>query len=216
MTAAEVGWIGAEVEAEFPGLGLVHLAASVVGRDDIREAAAAAKARLEHLEAYFSGAVVRELPARPLTGAYRVFFRQIGLDPDTQLTPIERIARERLGVGRFRSRGLLQDTLKVAALETEVPVLALRAAEVLGPLGITTSRDGERLGGVELPPSTLVIADAARPLAILFGGEDDPAPHAADHLDPELMLYAPIVPGVSPAIAGEALWLAAQMLGPLD
>lgn len=210
MTAtAEEGWVGNEVLAEFPGLGLTFLPARIGDKHD----AASARERLLALEGYFSGALVRDLPTRPLTAAYRVFFRQIGLDPDTEPTPVERLAFERLAQGRFTSRGLLADTLAVASMETEVPVFAIRAESVLGPLGITTSRDGEVLRE-ELPPSTLVVADAARPLAILFGEAGTNAPHTADARDQEVVLYAPIVPGVSGAIAAEALWVAAQMLGP--
>lgn len=207
MRGAEGGWVGNEIADEFRGLGLVFLAAECGGRAHAR----AARARLTGLETYFSGTVVAGVASRPITAAYRVFFRQIGLDPEVDRTPVEQICFERLMRGHFVSRGLIADALMIATLETEIPVRAILARDVLGPLGITTSRDGERLNGKALPPSSLVVADAAKPLALLFGPIEDQAPE-----DEHLMLYAPVVPGVSAAIAHEALWLAAQLLGSED
>lgn len=207
MREAEGGWVGNEVADEFRGLGLVFLPANLGGREHAR----ACRARLAGLESYFSAIVVAGIASRPITAAYRVFFRQIGLDPEVDRTPVEQICFERLLRGHFVSRGLIPDALSVATLETEVPVRALRARDVLGPLGITTSREGEELDGEQLPPASLVVADAAKPLALLFGPiEDRPAG------DEQLVLYAPVVPGVSAAIAHEALWLAAQLLGEAD
>ncbi len=40
--------------------------------------------------------------------AYRVFWRQVGIDPDTVRTPVERIAVERLKQGGLPSRNLLE------------------------------------------------------------------------------------------------------------
>lgn len=207
MREAEGGWVGNEIAAEFRGLGLVFLSADMGGRAHAR----ACRARLATLEEYFSGTVVAAIASRPITAAYRVFFRQIGLNPEIDRTPVEQICFERLMRGRFVSRGLVPDALTVATLETEIPVRALRARDVLGPLGITMSRDGEALNGRALPPSSLVVADAAKPLALLFGAIEDQA-----SLDEQLMLYAPVVPGVSAAIAHEALWLAAQLLGAVE
>ncbi|UTI63616.1 hypothetical protein NBH00_20010 [Paraconexibacter antarcticus] len=207
--AAEEGWVGAEVLAEFPGLGLAFLPVRLGDHRD----AATTKARLAELEDYFSGPWLTGLAARPLTAAYRVFYRQVGLDPDADRTPVERLALTRLQHGSFASRGLLGDALTIAAIETEIPVLALRGEDVVGPLGLTTARDGETLGGRPLPASTLVVADAARPLAVLFGDDGHPGPHAPRRSDADVVLYAPIVPGVAPVIAHEALWLAAELLG---
>lgn len=211
MAAIEDGWVGSEVEREFPGLGLMFLPVPVGNH----VAAAEAKQRLTVLEDYFTGTFVTGLPTRPITAAYRVFFRQIGLDPDTDFTAVEWIVRKRLARGRFRSRGLLPDALTIATVETEIPIAAIRSADVLGPLGITTSRPGEAIDG-PLPDSTLVVADAAKPLAVLFGHAGEPSRYGADAKDPEVVLYATIVPGVAPAVVSEALWLAATILGAED
>lgn len=206
--AAEEGWVSNEIAQEFPGLGLLYLPAV---RGDHRDAAAA-RERLGDLEEYFSGSFVTGLQARPLTAAYRVFFRQIGLDPDRDFTPLEWIARKRLARGRFRSRGLLHDALTITSVETEVPIMAVRASAVVGPLGITTARPGEEIDG-PLQEGALVIADAARPITTLFGDPDEHARARADERDVEVVLYATVVPGVAPAIAAEALWRASELLG---
>ena len=39
----------------------------------------------------------------PVPWAYRVFFRQVGIDPDERRTPIEEIALERLQRRRLRA-----------------------------------------------------------------------------------------------------------------
>ena len=39
---------------------------------------------------------------RPIPWAYRVFFRQIGLDPDRTRTPVEQLALDRLHDGAFK------------------------------------------------------------------------------------------------------------------
>ena len=45
----------------------------------------------------------------PVPWAYRVFWRQVGIDPDTDRTPVEQIALDRLKRGGLRSRNLLDD-----------------------------------------------------------------------------------------------------------
>ena len=109
----------------------------------------------------------------PIPAAYRVFFRHIGLDPDVTRTPIEAAVLERMLEGGFLSEGLLADILTIGLIDTAVPVWALDADTVNGPLGIRVSRSEERLGrgheGPSLGAGRLVVADADSPLAILFG-----------------------------------------------
>ncbi len=63
----------------------------------------------------------------PVPSAYRVFYRQIGLDPEVARTPIEEAVLERMLRGGFLSEGLLQDVLLIALVDTGVPVWALDA-----------------------------------------------------------------------------------------
>jgi hypothetical protein len=103
--------------------------------------------------------------------AYRVFFRQVGVDPDSERTPVERIAVERLEWGGLRSANLLDDALVIATVETGVPVIAFDAEKVGRHLGLRLSRRGESLGeqGRTLSTRQIVVADEDRPLSVLFG-----------------------------------------------
>ncbi len=121
-----------------------------------------------------------------MPAAYRVFFRQIGLDPDVVRTPIEAALMERMLRGGFPTGGLIEDVLLIALLDTGVPVWALDADSLDGPLGIRASSEGEVLGrgadAAELPAGRLVVADSSAALAVLFGeaaGRTSPRPHAA-------------------------------------
>ncbi|MDQ6810509.1 MAG: hypothetical protein M3Z95_01245, partial [Actinomycetota bacterium] len=93
-------------------------------------------------------------------------------------------------------------------IDTCVPVWALDAEFVQGPLGIRSSAVEERLGrsstAPALPGGRLVIADAASPLAVLFGElapGHGPAPGTR-----RLALFAIQVAGVPQLYAEEALW----------
>ena len=81
--------------------------------------------RLGMLASRMRGPDAVELRRRPVPHAYRVFFRQIGLDPDDQRTPVEEAALARLVHGGFESHGALADALLLAVVETGVPVWAV-------------------------------------------------------------------------------------------
>jgi hypothetical protein len=104
--------------------------------------------------------------------------------------------------------------LLIALMDTGVPVWALDAEQLDGPLGIRAAAEGERLGRSADPPllpeGRLVIADASSAVAVLFG-ELAPGqrPRAASR---RLALYAVQVPGVPSLYAEEALWGAAGAL----
>ena len=76
----------------------------------------------------FRGAEAIALRTRPVPAAYRVLFRHLGLDPDVTRTPVEALAVERLLRGGLPARGLPEDALALATLETGVPVWACDAA----------------------------------------------------------------------------------------
>ncbi len=108
---------------------------------------------------------------RPIPWAYRVFFRQIGLDPDRTRTPIEQLALDRLHDGAFSSRGMPADALTIATVETGVALRAYDAGRLEGGLCIRDSAPGESLPGRpgKLAQGTLTIADEQSPLELLFG-----------------------------------------------
>src|SRR5437667_3714854 len=119
----ETGWVEPALREEFRGLGLrATLVTARTGRSP-REL----KVRLRHLSDRIHGMRVVNLRREPVASAYRVFFRQIGIDPDEHKPPGEAAMLERLRAGRFTSRDLLEDSLTVAVVQTAVAVRALRA-----------------------------------------------------------------------------------------
>jgi DNA/RNA-binding domain of Phe-tRNA-synthetase-like protein len=116
--------------------------------------------------------------------------------------------------GGFISSNVLADALLIALVDTGVPVWALAADAIEGPLGIRASRVGESLGRASgapaLPAGRLVVADDSVALAVLFG-EIAPG-HAARAVTGELTLFSLQVPGVPSLHIEEALWMSSSML----
>jgi DNA/RNA-binding domain of Phe-tRNA-synthetase-like protein len=209
------GWCAREVEQELPGLALLSTHVEV-GRAGSLTGASPADllSRLQEKSNRFRGANAVAVRREPVPSAYRVFFRHIGLDPEVVRTPIEAAVFDRMMHGGFISAGLLADVLLIALLDTGVPVWALDAESVDGPLGIRASSEGEHLGrgedASELPAGRLIVADAATPLAVLFG--ELAAEHAARPRSPRLLLFAVQVAGVPELYVEEALWSACASL----
>ncbi|HMD51693.1 MAG TPA: hypothetical protein VKG62_03180 [Solirubrobacteraceae bacterium] len=204
-----LGWCSREVQEELPGLRLL-VAEVAVGRASplTGDSPPDVQARLREMSSRIRGARAVALRREPIPNAYRVFFRQIGMDPDVDRTPIEGAVLERMLRGGFPTGGLLEDVLLLALLDTAVPVWALDAAAVEGPLGIRPSREGERLGPSPdaplLPAGRLVVADSSTAAAVLFG-ELSPG-HSPGAGSGRLALFAVQVAGVPSLYAEEALW----------
>jgi DNA/RNA-binding domain of Phe-tRNA-synthetase-like protein len=200
------GWVGEELAAEFPELGLVHTTfAARAGRSP-----AAVKERLKAMSDRFTGPKAVQVRQQPVPWAYRVFFRQIGIDPDHNRTPAEAVALERMRAGTFASQNLLDDAIVIATVETGVPLLAYDAERLNGEIGLRLASAGERLGedGRGLRGGEIVVADAAGPLAVLFGHT---APRRGVHPDTGSVLLAAVqVKGVPDVSVEEALWIAAE------
>jgi len=214
VTAGELetlpGWAEPEVRAELPGLGVL---ATVVEARPGRSPRAVAR-RLWKLSNRYTGARAVTMRQEPVPGAYRAFFRQIGLNPDERRTPVEAAVLDRMRRGGFRVCGLPDDALLAATVDTGVPVLALDADRVEGDVGVRAAGRRERLGCGEqspvLSPGELVLADSERALAVLFGElADGVAPTRATE---RMLLVAVLVAGVPAVIAEEALWIAADLL----
>jgi DNA/RNA-binding domain of Phe-tRNA-synthetase-like protein len=205
----EQGWRAREVEQELPELRLVAAQARV-GRPGsvIAGSTPGIEDRLRELSNRFRGARAVAIRREPVPAAYRIFFHQIGLDPDVVRTPIEAAALERMLRGGFLSGGLLQDILLIALVDTSVPVWALDSESVDGPLGIRPSSEGEPLGrsagAPPLPADRLVVADASAALASLFG--ELASGHEAGADTRHLTLFAIQVAGVPSLYVEEALW----------
>jgi hypothetical protein len=204
-----LGWRAREVEEELPELQLLVGEALHARRQPLSGGSPPeVRQRLRELSNRFRGARAVAIRREPVPAAYRVFFRHIGLEPDVVRTPIEAAVLERMLSGGFRTRGLLEDVLLIALVDTGVPVWALDAESVDGHLGIRSSHEGEQLGRGEgattLPGGRLVVADASAALAILFG---ELAPgHAPCARTRRLVLFAVQVAGVPTLYAEEALW----------
>lgn len=211
------GWCAPEIEQELPGLRLLSTRLRVGRRQSLDGASPAdIERRLHDLSNRFRGATAVAARREPVPSAYRVFFRQIGLDPEVVRTPLEAALLRRMVKGGFLAHGLLADVLLIGLLDTGVPVWALDASDLQGELGIRTSAEGELLGrdagAAELPGGRLVIADATTPLAVLFGelaSAHEPKPHSE-----QLALFAVQVAGVPQLYAEEALWTCANALAP--
>jgi DNA/RNA-binding domain of Phe-tRNA-synthetase-like protein len=204
----ETGWVDADLEVEFPELRLrwiAHEGGSGRTPTEIKE-------RLRKLSDRYTGGKAVHLRQEPIPWAYRVFFRQVGIDPDDHRTPAEQAALDRMKHGSFRSQNLLDDALVIATVETGVPVMALDADKVTPPLGLRLSHEGERLGDEERPLSVrqIVLADPDRAVAVLFG--DIAEERGVTPATRRMLLCSVQVKGVPEISVEEALWTVTEVL----
>lgn len=203
----EQGWVAPRIAAEFPGLGIAWVEA------DVRPgpSSEAVRRRLRDLSDRFYGAHAIHMREQPIPWSYRVFFRQIGLDPDRVRTPVEQLALDRLRNGAFLTRGLPADAVTIAIAETCVALRAYDAARLEGRLCVRESAPGESLAGRpgELEHGTLTIADERGPVELIFGGEPERGP---DRDTRRVALVAIQVKGVPQMAIDEALWIAASVI----
>ena len=197
------GRIADEVAEEFPALRLRYLELEARPGRSSRD-----------MSSRFRGPQAVAMRQEPIPWAYRVFYRHIGLDPDADRTPVEEAAVQRLIQGAFRSHNRLDDALLIALVETGVPIWALDAATVEGPLGIRVTGTNERLGREPSAPALvsgqLVVADGRSPLAVLFG---DLAPgHGVSKETSRMLLFTIQVQGVPEIHVEEAVYSCVEVL----
>lgn len=201
------GWVESELAEEFPELRLTY--AQIAARP--RPSSPEVKERLRGLADRYTGAKVIHMRQDAIPWAYRVFSRQVGIDPDSDRTPVEAVAVERLRQGGLRSENLVDDALTIAIAETGVPVFVLDADKLAGELGLRLARGGEWVSERRaLAARQLVVADEARPLALVMGEISDRAGVTADTR--HMVMCALRVKGVPQIVAEEALWLLAETL----
>jgi DNA/RNA-binding domain of Phe-tRNA-synthetase-like protein len=208
VPAPQQGWVAPHIASEFPGLGIAWVEVDAKpgkSPEPVRR-------RLRDLSDRTYGAQAIRLRERPIPWAYRVFYRQIGLDPDRTRTAVEQLTLDRLHDGGFRSHGLPADALNVAIVETGVTLRAFDADGIEGGLCIRDSAPGESLAGQpgELERGTLTIADEKRPVGLLFGRAADGVEVAGGTR--RLAIAAVQVKGVPQIAVEEALWMAASTL----
>jgi hypothetical protein len=190
--------IDARVADEHPGLRV--WTARVPGRTgrtprELRE-------RLRYVSDRYRGPEAVALRSRPVPWAYRVLYRHLGLDPDVTRTPLEALVVDRLLHGGFPARGMPEDALALATLETGVPVWAADADRT-GPLTLAPADDGR-----------LMLADGDGPVAVLFA---PPLPERAPtRATRALLLIAVQAPGVDDLVVEESVWTAAAAMPTID
>jgi DNA/RNA-binding domain of Phe-tRNA-synthetase-like protein len=206
--APEPGWLEPGLAEEFPGLSIVSTVLESAGG----RSPEALRERLRALSDRIGGPQAIQLRQQPIPWAYRVFFRHIGLDPDTTRTPIEQLIFERIHDGSFKSRNRIEDALTIAMVEVGVALRAFDADRVDGRVGLRLSTPGEKFEGrvSPLPDGTIVVADEKRPLAILF---DRTAEGRGIRKGTNRVLVAAVgVRGVPDIALEEALWVAGSAL----
>jgi DNA/RNA-binding domain of Phe-tRNA-synthetase-like protein len=202
------GWIEPDLAEEFPQLGVLHARVEV----SPARTPASVKERLRTLSNRYTGGKVIHMRQEAVPWAYRVFFRQVGIDPDSHRTPVEQAALDRMKWGGFRSSNLVDDALLIAVIETGVPVIAFDGDKVGSTIGLRLSHAGELLGGSGRPLSDrqIVVADEERSLAVLF---DEVAVECGVSWETERMVLAALeVKGVPRISVEEALWMASEVL----
>lgn len=202
------GAVDPELGVEFPGLALYWVEVEGVSG----KSPPAVRERLKQMSNRFTGPKAVQLRQEPIPWAYRVFFRQVGIDPDDRRTPVEQLALDRMKWGGFRSHNLLDDAVAIATVETGVPILAFDADRISGGLALRLSRDGELMGaeGRPLSANQIVVADDERPVAVLFADID---PERGVTTKTTRMLLAAIqVTGVPDISVEECLWTAAEIV----
>jgi len=206
--APEPGWVAPALAEEFSGLSIATTSlATTPGRSP-----EALRERLRELSDRIAGPQAIQLRQKPIPWAYRVFFRHIGLDPDTTRTPIEQLIFERIHDGRFTSHNRVDDALTIATVEVGVALRAFDAHRVSGAVGLRLSEPGEQFEGrtSPLPEGTIVIADEERALGILFGSTAEG--RGVGRGTRRVVLGAIGVRGVPDIALEEALWVASSAL----
>lgn len=173
---------------------------STRARHDLRE-------RLGMIAERIDGPTVLRQRERESPHTYRSLYRQMGIDPGLQPTPIDALLRERIAYGQFRSMGVVDDALKITLLETSVPVWAADSAKVSGDLALQMPPVDTAAGGGSVVP---LVADDRGPVTPV--GTAPGPPHAVSRKTRDLLLFALQCEGVSAMHVQEALWLARSLL----
>lgn len=204
------GAVEPSLAVELPGLRLRWTVVEVARGGTPR----GVRERLDAIATRLRGPDMVAWRSRPVPQAYRVAFRHLGLDPDVQRPPAEEAIVDRLLGGGLGSGDRIGDALTLGSVETGVALTAFDEATLDGDLTIRTARAGETLPrgsyADDLPAGSLVVADEATPVALLFGRVSDA--HAPTRRTRLIRLVATVPPGVPPAHVDEALLLAAEAL----
>jgi DNA/RNA-binding domain of Phe-tRNA-synthetase-like protein len=209
VRAVARGEIAPELASELPGLDVYWLTVAARPAKTPR----AVRRRMRDLADRIDGATVIQSRQDTVPWSYRVLWRRLGVDPDSDRTPIEALMLQRLEHGGLPSRGLPDDAIVVATLETGVPIVVADAAKLSGAPGLRPAAAEETLGGdLERPlrPGEVVYADERGPIARLDG--EVAADRAVGDATVEMAVWALAAANVSQIEIDEALWIASDML----
>jgi DNA/RNA-binding domain of Phe-tRNA-synthetase-like protein len=198
----EEGWVDHAVAREFPALRLRYTV--VEAGPEIPSKAL--RDRLKDLSTRFSGRHSMELPTKPIPAAYRIFMRQVGLDPDIHLSPVESYFSDRILRGGFLNYNSVADALTIAIVESHVALTVVDADLIELPLGIRPVRLEDES---DLALGTLCIADAKGVISSLLA-----APEVSNELNPHTkrtVFMAIGVEGVADWRLDDALWRVAEI-----
>jgi DNA/RNA-binding domain of Phe-tRNA-synthetase-like protein len=200
--------IAPDLAAEFPRLALY----SITFDGSSGRSPHTVKQRLKEMSNRISGPKAIQMRQEAVPWAYRVFFRQVGIDPDERRTPAEQVVLDRLKHGGFRSRNLLDDAITIATAETGVPIVAFDADRIEPPLHVRLAEPGELMGSAGRPLSSgqIVIADAQRAVAVLFADLDPD--RGVTPRTRRMTVAAVQVEGVPDISVEEALWTVEEIV----
>jgi DNA/RNA-binding domain of Phe-tRNA-synthetase-like protein len=206
--AAEAGWVAPELADELPGVEVLWTRVEArPGRtpQPVRQ-------RMRELAGRMTGSTVVQSRQDAVPWAYRVLWRRLGVDPDSERTPVERLMVQRLEHGGIPNQGMPTDAAVVATLETGVPIVVFDADQVAGRPGLRPAAAGESLGDAEsiLRAGEVVYADEQRPLARLDG--ELAAGCAVTETTTAMLVCALAAATVSQLAIEEALWTAVELL----
>jgi len=202
------GWVAPELAGELPGLAVYWLTVDARPGRTPR----AVRERMRQLAGRITGAGVVQSRQDTVPWSYRVLWRRLGVDPDVDRTPVEALMVQRLEHGGLPSRGMPDDAIVVATLETGVPIVVADAAKLSGSPGLRPAAAGETLDGPEraLRAGEVVYADEQAPLARLDG--QVAVDRAVGDDTAGMVVCALAAAAVSRIEIDEALWIAADML----
>ncbi len=207
------GWVDGEVAERLPDLELLCVDAPVAVTSRSPEWA---KERLRYLSSRVRGQDVLQMHGAEAASAYRQLYRDVGRDPDRDPPPMEAAYVERLARGGFPQVGIPSDALMIVLLETGIPIWAVDAELIDGPLGIRRGRPGETPmpAGADQGPAggPLVVADNHGVVADL--GREPRALRAIDRRTTHALFFSVKPAGVSELRVREAFWMCMALVAP--
>ena len=196
------GDVAAEVAAEFPGLEVVSTDVALRSAKTPLGLAAELAAAADRID----GAGAAHASIGTVPAATRALLRQLGMDPERVPCTVDAVIRRRLMEGGFRPSGVVTDALTLTVLELGIPLVALDASAVEGPVGIARAASGS----ARWSEGDLILEDQAQPVARLFA---EPFPEfLPDRRTTTVRIVAIAVPGVEPEFAELALQRAQDLL----